>query len=153
MRKLTIILAVITITSVFAVSQLQRLSVDMSLSDWHQNMAGYQTALSLQKQNGKPIALFFHTDWCASCKQLTANVLGQKTVNDFLQGFIPVKINPETSAEEEQLAKQYNVLGYPTFLIKKASSENIIRIPVNSRTEPQQFVQWCDRATSGMSAL
>jgi thiol:disulfide interchange protein DsbD len=121
------------------------------LSNWHKNESGYQAALALQKTNGKPIALFFHTDWCASCKQLTANVLGQRDISDFMQSYNAVKINPENSLAEQLLAKQYNVLGYPTFLIKRANTEQIVRIPVSSRTNPQQFVQWCDRATETTS--
>jgi len=146
MKKLLIILVVIASAGTFAVTQLQRLAVDTSLSSWHQNAAGYQTALQLQQTNGKPIALFFHTDWCASCKQLTANVLGQKEVGNFMQRFNAVKINPENSPADQRLAKQYKVLGFPTFIIKNANSSAVVRLPVSSRTNPQQFVQWCRRA-------
>lgn len=148
MKKLLITLVIIASAGTFAASQLQRLAVDTSLSGWHKNEPGYQTALRLQKTNGKPIALFFHTDWCASCKQLTANVLGQKDVGEYLQGFNAVKINPENSSAERRLAKQYNILGFPSFLIKNPNSSTVVRLPVSSRTEPQQFVQWCSNATA-----
>jgi len=131
----------------FAFSQLQRLSVNTSLSEWYSNAAGLQVAKNLQNNNGKPIALFFHTETCASCKQLKANVLGQDSIAQYLQNFIVVKIDPETSASERDLANRFGVLGYPSFFILKSNSTTAIRIPVSARTQPQQFVTLLENAT------
>ncbi|WP_455209997.1 thioredoxin family protein [Kaarinaea lacus] len=125
---------------------LSQLAVDVSLQQWHENAAGYQSALQTQSRTGKPLALFFHTDWCASCKQLRKNVLASDMFNQFLPNVIPVKINPEAGPLERTIAKRFNVIGYPTFLLVSANPQQIIPIRRTSNIKPLAFVQACQSA-------
>jgi thiol:disulfide interchange protein len=125
---------------------LSRLAVDVSLSNWHENAAGYQMALQEQARSGKPIVLFFHTDWCESCKKLTKEVLVSAPFKKFLPDVIPVKINPEMGKQEHALAQRYGVMGYPTFLMLPAGSRRVQRIAHTSNVKPEEFVQECRSA-------
>ena len=125
---------------------LQKLAVDVSLSQWHSNAAGYQTALAEQANTGKPLAVFFHTDWCSSCKQLRKDVLVSEPFNQFLPNVIPVKINPESGPVERAIADQFGVMGYPTFLLVSSNPERVMPIRGTSNVKPEEFVQACRQA-------
>ena len=90
---------------------------DVSLSDWLEDDGGYQRAMAVHAQSSQPVILFFHTEWCSSCKALTKNVLINEAVKRELADFIRVKINPETSAQTQDIARKYGVLGFPTLVI------------------------------------
>jgi thioredoxin-related protein len=125
---------------------LSRLAVDVSLRNWYEDTAGYRLALEEQARTGKPIALFFHTDWCESCKKLTKDVLISEPFKQFLPNVIPVKINPEMGNSEHSVAEQFAVLGYPTFLLVSTNPRRILQIPRTSNIKPEEFVQECRSA-------
>lgn len=144
-KKLLLPAAIVAIL-VLAVIQLQRLAVDTSLANWLDGAEGFRQAEVLQQSTGKPIAVFFHTDWCESCKKLTANVLGQDPINQYLKDFISVKINPERSAAERQLGERFSVTGFPSFFILKDSRRTAARLPIGGNTSQTEFVQTCNTA-------
>ena len=131
---------------------LQQLAVDVSLSQWHSNATGYQAALAEQANTGKPLAVFFHTDWCSSCKQLRKDVLVSEPFNQFLPNVIPVKINPETGPVERTIADHFGVMGYPTFLLVSSNPERVIPVRGTSNVKPEEFVQACRQALHRVSA-
>jgi thiol:disulfide interchange protein len=147
MKRSLITISIIVVAGVFLVSQMNRLLVDTSLPTWLDNSAGFQQALLSQAESGKPIAIFFYTDWCASCKQLKANVLGTTEITDYIQqNFIAVKINPEHGPNEQRIAQQFGVYGYPSFFIKNPGEAATQRIQVGAQTKSNQFVSNCNNA-------
>ena len=92
-----LLLTTLTIFCVIGIAiwQINRVGSDTSLSQWQAGAVGYRSAMQAQGKNGKPVLLFFHTEWCQSCKELETNVLGQRTVLSYLQKFNKVQINPE----------------------------------------------------------
>lgn len=126
--------------------QLSQFAVDASLSHWHSNSGGYVKALQQQKETGKPIALFFHTDWCGSCKNLRETVLSTQQFDRFAQSLIPVKINPEFGIEERKIADKYGVIGYPTFLIVTRNFETVTPIRTGLNMLPNKFITSCKKA-------
>ncbi len=145
-KRWPIVLLIIIAALVLPGVLLSQLAVDVSLRQWHENAAGYQAALAEQSRTGKPLALFFHTDWCASCKQLRNDVLASDLFNQFLPNVIPVKINPETSQLEKAIADRFGVVGYPTFLLVTSNPNRIIPIRRTSNVKPEAFVQSCQSA-------
>ncbi|WP_455221383.1 thioredoxin family protein [Kaarinaea lacus] len=141
---IVIILAAITLMAI----QLSRFALDATLRQWHNGAAGYQSALALQKASQKPIALFFHTDWCASCKKLRETVLASPEFDQYLENVIPVKINPESGLKERQIADNYGVTGYPTFLLIKYDAQKVTRIRTSQNITPEQFIDQCKAAQS-----
>ena len=126
--------------------QLSQFASDTSLSHWHSGAKGYRVALEQQKSSGKAIALFFHTDWCASCKNLRETVLSSNKFSDYVGDKIPVKINPEMGLDEKRIADNYGVIGYPTFLIITNNHRTITPIGSRRNTTPDQFIASCNKA-------
>ena len=136
-------LAIITGAIGLIAVQLSQFAVDASLRNWHENAEGFETALGIQKTTKKPIALFFHTDWCANCKKLRENILSSAEFDGYLKNVIPVKINPEAGSKERQIADKYAVRGYPTFLMIGPDSNSVSRLRTSQNLTPQQFVDQC----------
>lgn len=126
--------------------QLSQFAVDASLSHWHTNAQGYQAALEKQKKDGKAIALFFHTDWCSSCKNLRETVLATNQFDQFSRQLIPVKINPESGLEERKIADKFGVVGYPTFLIINQDFTRVTAIKTGLNMAPEKFISSCEKA-------
>lgn len=133
----------------FVVSQLSRFSNDTSLSDWNQGFDGYLKTSREQLQTGKPMALFFYTDWCSSCKALRENTLASPEVREYTKGMLLVKVNPEYGPVENQLAEDFGVRGYPSFFVVNAQSGKTTLIRRTSNITPQQFVEQLEAAVSG----
>lgn len=145
-RRWPIALLVISASLILPGVLLSQLAVDVSLRQWHKNAEGYQLALREQARSGKPLALFFHTDWCESCKKLRKNVLASAQFEKFLPNIIPVKINPETSPMEKAIADHFGVRGYPTFLIISANPQRVTPIRRTANLRPEQFIRACQSA-------
>lgn len=126
--------------------QLSQFAIDASLKHWHTNAAGYRTALEQQRTSGKPVALFFHTDWCSSCKNLRETVLSTEQFDRFAQNLITVKINPEYGLEERKIADKYGVVGYPTFLIVTSNFASVSAIRTGLNMAPEKFIASCKKA-------
>ncbi len=72
---------------------------------------------------GKPVYLFFYTDWCTFCKKMERETFADATVQKYLNDrFVAIAINPETAGvthfmgEElsyKDLAARLGVNGYP----------------------------------------
>ncbi len=97
----------------------------------------YDKALSRAKDENKPILMDFYTDWCSWCKKLDAETYGNETVAALLnESFICLKVDAERHAD---LAKEYDVLGYPTIVFLSPDREEIGRIVGYER--PNKFLQ------------
>ena len=80
---------------------------------WLYGAAGYARAVELQRQLNVPLVVYFYTDWCPYCRSLDNQYLPATPVQDYLQGVVKVRINPEHGVTERALAKRFNVSAYP----------------------------------------
>ena len=79
----------------------------------------------------KPTLYFFFVDWCGYCKKAKPKV-DEMENNKAITDKVNIKrINCEGSDEEKELAKEYNVNGYPTFKFKDKQGEEL---PNNTET-------------------
>lgn len=101
------------------------LAYDFSI--WSHGASGYNDAIQEAKNEGKPLILYFHTEWCKWSKKMNNDYLASYNVKDFLRDIPKVEINPDKGADEKALTKKYNVTGYPSFLVSVPS--------VDSKTE------------------
>ena len=77
----------------------------------------YADALAAAKAEGKLLFVDCYTSWCGPCKQMTEKVFPQKAAGDYFNPrFVCVKYDME-KGEGEELAKQWEVRAFPTFLI------------------------------------
>ena len=86
--------------------------------DWEHGASGHSNALSWAEEEGLPLIVYFHTDWCGWCKKMDAEYLSKAEMQAFLDGIPKVEINPDRGAPEKALAeKKYAVTGYPYFAV------------------------------------
>lgn len=71
------------------------------------------------KKTNKPIFVDVYTSWCGPCKQMAKNIFPLKEVGDkYNLSFVCYKIDAE-KGEGIEIAKKYNVKGFPCFLYIK----------------------------------
>ncbi len=89
------------------------LSAPAYAGDWLEGANGYARGLDQSAASGKPLVLYFYTDWCPYCRKFEKHTLADGGVKKVLDGFVLVRINPEDGSRENQIAQQYRVDGYP----------------------------------------
>ena len=85
------------------------------------------TALARAGNEKKLVMVDFYTDWCGWCRQLDRTTLSDSNVQRALGGVVSVRLNAETDGRE--VARRFNVSGYPTILFLNASGDEVGRIP------------------------
>ena len=70
------------------------------------------------KLGKEPIALYFHADWCPTCKQLEERVLNN--ISSFPEETQILKTDFDT---EKELRKKYNVTTQTTIIVLNANGE------------------------------
>lgn len=140
----------IRISAILSVLFTANLSVVAQVEDrWLSDAPGYERAVQLQRELGIPLIVYFYTDWCQYCHGLQDQYFSTAEVKQYFRGVVRVKINPEHGRLEQQIAEQYSVRGYPSFLvIRKPSSLPVSVNPfkVNGvNLTPAQFVSACER--------
>ncbi|MGN6417052.1 MAG: thioredoxin family protein [Pseudobacter sp.] len=79
------------------------------------------------KRTNKLIFVDVYTDWCGPCKKMVALVFPLKEVGDkYNPGFINYKLDAE-KGEGPELAKQFSVQGFPTYLYLNSDGDLIHR--------------------------
>lgn len=90
-------------------------------------MTDYVAAKQAAKQQGKPMLLeFTGSDWCPPCMRMKKEVFSQAPFIDYsAEKLVLVKLDfprrkaqsDELKAQNETLAKQYGVRGFPTVIL------------------------------------
>ena len=96
-------------------------------SKWFSDHRGYAQALKVSREQSVPIFIYAYTDWCGYCKKLKKGMFADARVKDALSGYVKVKINPEHSAADKRLFKQWGGKGYPTLYIQSESDASPAR--------------------------
>ncbi len=94
--------------------------------------AAKQQAVS---ENKKLLLDFTGSDWCGYCKLLDAEVLNTSAFKDFAKDFILVRIDfprstelpPALKQQNDALAQQFQVSGFPTLVALNSSGNEITR--------------------------
>jgi thiol:disulfide interchange protein len=84
---------------------------------WYEGAGGYERAVVEQKSSGKPIILYFHTEWCGYCKRLERDVFSTSTFGQKYASVLKVKVNPEKGSADHSLAERYGIRGFPTVFV------------------------------------
>ena len=85
---------------------------------WYQGAAGFEQAIAEQKSSGKPVLVYFRTDWCGYCKRLDHDVFKSSTFGQrYGSSLLKVEVNPEKGSAEASLAERYNLRGVPTVIV------------------------------------
>ena len=82
--------------------------------EWLEGANGYARGHDQSFSSGKPMMVYFYTDWCPYCKKFSQHTLADSGVQKALSKFVLVRINPEKGSRENTISKQYRVGGFPS---------------------------------------
>lgn len=116
----------IIIASLFILS-LSAFAQDAEETTMAPYVRDFEKAKELAAAGNKPIIIDFYTDWCVWCKKFDKEQMTTTQAFDyFTNEVVMVKINAEV---DTALAREYGVIGYPTFVLVSSSGDEIDRIP------------------------
>jgi protein disulfide-isomerase len=120
---------------VFAITTL--LSINTFASEHDAWITDYKQAKQLSAKTGKPIfALFTGSDWCMWCVKLHKEVLQQKVFLKYAKdNFILLELDypankelpKELREQNDKLALQYKIQGFPTVIILDKNGHQLHR--------------------------
>lgn len=90
---------------------------------WLNGNDGMREAMRLYEEQGRPIFVYFYTDWCPYCRQFERELLSEDYVREYLGGVIKVRINPEKGPGELMISQHYGVRGYPALFMHSSRSK------------------------------
>lgn len=120
-------------------------------SDWRSSAGGYNQAIFEQTHDKVPLIVYFRTDWCGFCKALDAEVFANEKVQAYLEGFALVKVNPDSSTANKELAKQFGVTGYPSVFVVRAG-EKPVKVSVSGDKGADAFIATVRKAAGDARA-
>ena len=97
-------------------------------------------ALTKAKESGeKLVFLDCYATWCGPCKYMANTVFTTKEAGEYFnKKFVNIKIDME-KGEGINLARQFRIKGYPTFIILNSNGKELGRIVGGA--EIKQFIQ------------
>ena len=99
----------------------------------------FDEAKAAAKAENKMVFIDFYTSWCGPCKMMANQVFPQKEVGDYFNAkFVCVKYDAEKEAPE--LAKEFTVKAYPTFIVTDATGK-VIGTKVGGNFDAQGFIE------------
>ncbi len=99
----------------------------------------WQEVLEQAKKENKLVFLDLYATWCGPCKVLKSKTFPDAAVGQFFnENFINYAVDAEKGIGVE-LAKKYNIIGYPTLLFVD-SSGNLVAKTMGYHT-PEQLIE------------
>ena len=86
----------------------------------------FEDALSRARSEKRLLLVDVYTDWCGWCKKLDREVFGDARVAEAAKGLVAVRVNAEEGGED--VARRFDVQGYPTVLFVDGSGTVVKRI-------------------------
>jgi thiol:disulfide interchange protein len=128
--------------------------VAVSFVGWYEDKPGYDKALADQKADNKPVLLYIYAPWCPHCKRFSAEVLADKTIQQFIQAYPHVRVAPDHGKQEQQIMADFGAQGYPAFYVimpngKRTQVETFIEGEHPRQKTPQEFMKSVLQATGG----
>jgi thioredoxin-like negative regulator of GroEL len=106
-------------------------------------------SMAVADREGKPLLMDFYAEWCGPCKRFTAASHEDADLMKALGGVILHKIDCE-KGEGIELAKKYEIRGYPTFILANSKGEPISRWMGYSK---ENFLETLARATGDQTTI
>jgi len=112
---------------VFSMLVIMALCINLMAQGMNFSEDNWETILAKAKAENKIVFVDAYAVWCGPCKWMDANVFSDTKVGEFYnETFINAKIDME-KGEGRDIAKQYKVRAYPTFLFINGDGELVHR--------------------------
>jgi thiol-disulfide isomerase/thioredoxin len=112
----------------------------------HFESGNWASVRAKAQQQNRLIYVDVYTTWCGPCKILASQIFPQKVVGDkFNAQFVNYRIDAE-KGEGIDIAKKYEVNGYPTHLFIDPQSEKIVYRGIGTPENAEEFNQEADVA-------
>ena len=120
---------------------------------WLEGASGYGEAQRLAKASGRPVVVYFYTDWCHYCRELERELLETPHVKAYLRGLVKVRVNPEAGPAEDAVGQRHGVAAYPAFFIGSPRTGSFVPVRRHVTRDgeqrlmtPAEFVASCRKA-------
>lgn len=133
--------------SLFCITFLGLAATALAGEGW---MTDFEAAKAKAKAENKPMLLdFTGSDWCGWCIKLDEEVFGEAAFKDYAKAeLVLVELDfprgkeqsAELKAQNEKLAQQYGVRGFPTILVLSPEGE-LIEKTGYQRGGPEAYVE------------
>lgn len=108
-----------------------------ALDGWYDGSSGYELAMAEQQRTGKPVFVYFHTNWCGWCSKLERDVLTTGAFRNRYDSALKVRIDPEQSRANAEIASRYGVHGFPTMCV---IADGEARQPIVGYLPPDDYI-------------
>ncbi|HVS12490.1 MAG TPA: thioredoxin family protein [Thermoanaerobaculia bacterium] len=97
-------------------------------SSWLEDAEGMLEAARRFEQEARPMFVYFYTDWCPYCRQFERDLLSADLVEDYIDGIVAVRVNPENGPAEAEISRRYGVQGFPMLFMLSPGSKTWSRV-------------------------
>lgn len=109
---------------------------DIQAIKWYSLNEGMENA----KKYGKPVFIFFYTDWCIYCKKMDMEVFSDRDVISYMnENYISIRVNPETDKSStnvmgmtlgaQDLMRYSGAKGYPALMFWDKKQQPVTTFP------------------------
>ena len=102
-------------------------------SSWFEDAEGLGRAKKEQEYANVPMIIYFRVDWCPYCQRMDQDIINSSSVREFLANVVKVRVNPESSPDNAELARSMGVSGYPSVYVVPHPGSTPEKIPSLSR--------------------
>lgn len=110
----------------------------------------YEEALAKAAAEDRLLFIDFWTDWCVWCKRLDADVFSQESVALAMEDIVCLSLDAE-SLRGAPVAKQFNVMAFPTLLV--LNSDGSIRDSIGGYMPPEEFIAEIERIEADVDTI
>lgn len=146
--RLTLILSIVlTILSTTASAKVPE--------GWLKGGVNFEKAMQLHREQNVPLVVYFFVDWCPYCKSLENEYFPTAPMREYLREVVKIRINPELTRADEDVARAFGIQGYPSFFIIGPGSFPVQLSPFRRdgrSLTPAEFAQRCRDVTTPKGA-
>ena len=112
------------------------------------------TLLEQAKQEGRPVMVYFHADWCVPCIELDRYTFSDESVIQSAESFVRTKVDwtryasvdDQLEPEAALLKEQFTVWSLPTIVFIDAEGIEVAESRVIGYLDPEDFILQMERA-------
>jgi thiol-disulfide isomerase/thioredoxin len=131
------------------ISTLAILAMTIPASAFDHATGSFAEAKAQAAKIGKPLLIDFFAEWCGPCKRFAAATAEDADIQKSLEAAVLYKIDAE-KGEGIELAKEFKVSGYPTFILANGEGQTIDRWMGYAK---DYFIETMKSATADMTTI